>query len=316
MPASITVPRDAVDGTRLTPWTSTPAATNYYSCPVTNAGVGPAYKSLLTPVVGMTVNGSTGVPYQVWNTTVPGIGVAIGARSYILTQKSACSGWYAWVSLHADASWGYQACTSNNGSDVMNLGFQMEFAYVKTGAVTPGTTAGGAASETAWVGRFQTGTYAVQSSFHKFISLTPTIINIAACETPNVTVNMGKQQLSKFTGIGYSTPVVSFDVSINACPAGSLTKIQYQFIPVNAVIDANNGLLALSSTATATGIALQLKDSSDAPLKFNTQYTLTGYNSAAGGSYKVPLKAAYRQTAATVTPGSANAALTFTMTYQ
>lgn len=145
---------------------------------------------------------------------------------------------------------------------------------------------------------------------------TPTTINVAACATPDVTVNMGKPMRSQFTGVGYTTPAVAFDVSINACPAGRLTKIQYQFIPVNAVIDANNGLLALDSTSSATGIALQLKDGSDAPLKFNTLYTLTGYNSAAGGSYKVPLKAAYRQTAPTVTSGSANAALTFTMTYQ
>ncbi|WP_233835465.1 fimbrial protein [Paraburkholderia sp. ZP32-5] len=34
------------------------------------------------------------------------------------------------------------------------------------------------------------------------------------------------------------------------------------------------------------------------------------------GSYTVPLKAAYYQTAASVMPGTANAVMTFTMTYQ
>ncbi|MDR2324715.1 MAG: fimbrial protein [Acidovorax sp.] len=316
MPATIVVPRDAIAGTQLTPWISTPATTSYYNCPVTNAGVGPAYKSLLTIVAGMTLNGSTGVAYQVWSTSVPGIGVAIGARAYLLSNKGACGGWYGWITLPANSNYVYQACISHNGSDVMHLGFQMEFAYVKTGAVTPGTTSSNAIVETAWIGQPQSGGPSLQNTLHKFITLTPSIITIAACETPNVSVNMGRHMRAQFSGVGYTTPTVAFDVSINACPANSLTTIQYQFIPVNAVIDANNGLLALDSTSTATGIALQLKDGNDAPLQFNTPYTFAGYNSAAGGSYKVPLKAAYRQMAATVTPGSANAALTFTMTYQ
>jgi major type 1 subunit fimbrin (pilin) len=316
MPASITVPRDAVVGTRLTPWASTSAVSNYYRCSVTNAGIGPTYMSLLSVVAGMTINGSTGVAYPVWNTSVPGIGLAIGVRAYVRSDKGGCTGWYPWVPLRADSSWVYQGCISNNGSDVMNAGFQLEFAYVKTGAVTPGTTSSSNVVEAAWVWHPQSGGPQRQDTWHKHITLTPTTFSIAACETPDVTVNMGKQLLSKFTGVGYTTPAVAFEVSLNACPAGSLTKIQYQFIPVNAVIDANNGLLALSNTSTATGIALQLKDGNDAPLKFNTQYTLAGYSSAAGGTYKVPLKAAYRQTAATVTPGSANAALTFTMIYQ
>jgi major type 1 subunit fimbrin (pilin) len=61
---------------------------------------------------------------------------------------------------------------------------------------------------------------------------------------------------------------------------------------------------------------LQLKDGSGNPLKYNTQYTLTSYSKTTGGSYTIPLTAAYYQTAASVTAGSANAVLTFTMTYQ
>ena len=82
------------------------------------------------------------------------------------------------------------------------------------------------------------------------------------------------------------------------------------------MLDATNGVLALSSGSTATGIGLQLKDGSGNPLKYNTQYTLTRYSKTTGGSHTIPLTAAYYQTAASVTPGSANAVLTFTMTYQ
>src|SRR5262249_36950664 len=101
----------------------------------------------------------------------------------------------------------------------------------------------------------------------------------------------------------------------NACPIG-LTSIQYQFTPVNAVLDSTNGVLALSSDSTATGIGLQLKDGSGNALKYNMKYTLTSYSSTTGGSYTIPLKANYYQTSASVTAGTANAVLTFTMTYQ
>jgi major type 1 subunit fimbrin (pilin) len=127
---------------------------------------------------------------------------------------------------------------------------------------------------------------------------------------------MGSYQQSAFKGVGMATtPAVGFNVAVNACPTG-LASIQYQFIPVNAVLDATNGVLALSSTSTAAGIGVQLKDGNGNPIQYNTQYTLSAYNTATGGSYTIPLTAAYYQTAATVTPGSANAVLTFTLTYQ
>ncbi|MXN75435.1 fimbrial protein [Burkholderia sp. 4701] len=161
-----------------------------------------------------------------------------------------------------------------------------------------------------------TGPFTVGTSGHVLFSLTSTIVSVAACTTPNVTVNMGSTMQSAFKGIGSTTnPPVAVNVAVNACPSG-LTSIQYQFIPVNAVLDSTNGVLALSSDSTATGIGLQLKDSSGAALKYNTQYTLTSYSKSTGGSYTIPLKAAYYQTSATVKPGSANAVLTFTMMYQ
>jgi major type 1 subunit fimbrin (pilin) len=310
MPASVTVPRDAVNGTLLTPWVQS-AANNYLSCTVTNWSVGPDIRSLLTDS-GQTVMGPNGVTYRVWNTNVTGVGVAIGYQQY------SCDAWTVWQA--ASSAVRISVCGGLTvGTIAVVGGVRLELALVKTGPITPGVTSNAPVAEAGWTSAYPTPPNTPRihhSDILKTFTLTPTTINVAACETPNVSVNMGKHMRAQFSGVGYTTPTVAFDVNINACPAGSLTTIQYQFIPVNAVIDANNGLLALDSNATATGIALQLKDGSDAPLKFNTPYTLAGYSKAAGGSYKVPLKAAYRQTAATVTPGSANAALTFTMTYQ
>ena len=51
-------------------------------------------------------------------------------------------------------------------------------------------------------------------------------------------------------------------------------------------------------------------------LKYDTQYTLGSYVTSTGGSYTIPLTAAYYQTGTAVTAGTANGVLTFTMTYQ
>ncbi|WP_236668291.1 fimbrial protein [Burkholderia sp. ISTR5] len=319
MPASITVPRDAANGTVLTSWVSTAATSNYYSCTVVAAnGVQPASGMAFQPLsltkAGLSVTGPNGVAYTVWNTNVPGVGIAIGVRVY----ANGC-GWQGWGDLGTPSGflgppWKGSACNSPN-PPVINGG-QTQMALVKTGTITAGTVSGGVLFEgTSITSMNINGPYTIATSGRKSFSLSQTIINVAACTTPNVTVTMGSYKQSAFTGVGSSTPAVAFKVGVNACPAG-LNSIQYQFVPVNAVLDTTNGVLALSSDSTAAGIGLQLKDNSGKALKYNTQYTLTSYNGSTGGSYTIPLTANYYQTSASVTPGSANAVLTFTMTYQ
>ncbi|WP_186199907.1 fimbrial protein [Burkholderia gladioli] len=319
MPASITVPRDAANGTVLTSWVSTAATSNYYSCTVVAAnGVQPASGMAFQPLsltkAGLSVTGPNGVAYTVWNTNVPGVGIAIGVRVY----ANGC-GWQGWGDLGTPSGflgppWKGSACNSPN-PPVINGG-QTQMALVKTGTITAGTVSGGVLFEgTSITSMNINGPYTIATSGRKSFSLSQTIINVAACTTPNVTVTMGSYKQSAFTGMGSSTPAVAFKVGVNACPAG-LNSIQYQFVPVNAVLDTTNGVLALSSDSTAAGIGLQLKDNSGKALKYNTQYTLTSYNGSTGGSYTIPLTANYYQTSASVTPGSANAVLTFTMTYQ
>jgi major type 1 subunit fimbrin (pilin) len=127
---------------------------------------------------------------------------------------------------------------------------------------------------------------------------------------------MGSHNVAELSGKGSVTKAVSFNIAINNCPAG-MTNIQYQFSAPGGVTDATNGVIALTSSAsTAVGVGLKLMDSTSAALKFATQYQVAGYNAATGGSYTIALQAAYYQTGTTVTPGTANAAVTFTMTYQ
>ncbi len=319
MPTSVTVPRDAAIGTVLTSWVNTAATTNFYNCTVSgSAASGMVFEPLSLTKAGMTVTGPSGGTYTVWNTNVPGVGVAIGVRTY----ANGC-GWYQpFQDLGTPftvfpSPWTGGSCNQNGtGSTVINGG-QAQAALVKTGPITAGTVTGGVLFEGgSATAQSLYAAYTIATSNRVSYSLTQTAVTVAACTTPNVTVTMGSYMQSVFKGIGSTTtPAKAFNVAVNACPSG-LNSIQYQFIPVNAVLDATNGVLALASGSTATGIGLQLKDSSGNPLKYNTQYTLTSYSKTTGGSYTIPLTAAYYQTAASVTAGSANAQLTFTMTYQ
>ncbi|WP_206438148.1 fimbrial protein [Burkholderia stagnalis] len=318
MPSSVTIPRDAPVGTRLTNWVPAQNVSNYYKCTVSGVMVaGMLFEPQSLTTAGTTVATPNGGTYTVWNTNVPGVGVAIGVSTF----ANQC-GSQPWQDLGKPSGrfpspWTGAVCNTDGIATSITNGGQAQVALVKTGPITAGTVTGGVL----FVGASVTTTggssvYTVAASPLVSFSLTSTIINVAACTTPNVTVNMGSTMQSAFKGIGStSTPPVAVNVAVNACPSG-LNLIQYEFNPVNAVLDSTNGVLALSSDSTANGIGLQLKDDSGNALKYNTKYTLTSYNTSTGGSYTIPLKAAYYQTAATVKPGSANAVLTFTMTYQ
>jgi major type 1 subunit fimbrin (pilin) len=211
--------------------------------------------------------------------------------------------------------WIYQnAPRTSYGSTTLNgtAGFggtTHGFRLVKTGPVVSGTVV-----PAGTVGTWSFGTLV---AINMNISNSITVQN-SGCTTPDVSVDMGSYNQSVFKGIGsVSTPAKPVTIAVNSCPT-NLNSIQYQFIPVSAVLDATNGVLALSGDSTAAGIGLQLKDNNGNALKYdtNTKYTLSAYNKATGGSYTIPLTANYYQTASTVKPGSANAVLTFVMIYQ
>lgn len=153
------------------------------------------------------------------------------------------------------------------------------------------------------------------------------------CTTPDVTVDMGTHFTNELKGVGTSTPSVDASFTLHSCPAfygypsitanngsigsGSLgpNSVDYKLDPTTSVIDGNNGIFALASGG-ATGMGIQLLNSSDAPIKLSTRQasglTLTTVD---GASYTVPLKARYYQTAGTVTAGQANSAITVTLYY-
>ncbi len=136
-----------------------------------------------------------------------------------------------------------------------------------------------------------------------------------ACVTPDVVVSMGKHMNLELTGPGTSTRATGFSISLNNCPAG-MDSIQYQIDPVTVVVDRGNSVVALDGSSTASGVGVQLLDSTGtAALPLSTPITFHEYNQGTGGSYSIPLNARYYQTGTSVGAGSANTSVTFSMIY-
>lgn len=308
MPTQITVPRDTPVGTSLSGWMSSSMNQNWFNCVIKSLTKVTTVARTVTLTKSAVTISNGGVTYAVLNTNVPGVGVAVGFRAYINTWEPVFD-----LGTPVDGFGQYDGFGQTYGNATFTTGGQLSVMLVKTGPITPGTTSGGVFANGA-VATTLNRPYVVQSALKTF-SMTPTIVTVLACTTPNVTVSMGSYKSSAFTGVGSSTNPVSFNVALNSCPAG-MNSIQYEFDAPGGVTDATNGVIALTGgTSAATGIGLKLMDSSNTALKFDTQYPLNSYNGTTGGMYTIPLKAAYYQTATSVTPGAANAVITFTMTY-
>ena len=131
------------------------------------------------------------------------------------------------------------------------------------------------------------------------------------CTAANVTVNLGTHQATAFKGIGSTTAATSFNIQLTNCPTG-MNAITYQIDPTTAVNGSELSVVTLNPSSTATGVGVQLLNGSGAPLPLGSSASLGN----AGGSYTIPLQARFYQTDASVKGGTANAAMTFTITYQ
>jgi major type 1 subunit fimbrin (pilin) len=286
-----------------------------------NAGTGPATIRIVVPTtLSIPRDAANGKVVYTSNPVAPPTqvsfgcsGDSIGIKNIVGTQPATTTNLFPIGTTGLSFQWIYQGVGEGAfgvGTLNANTGFAgttHAFRLVKTGPI--------AANAVVPAGNVATFSYGTLNPLTMSLSNQISIVALS-CITPDVTVTMGSYNAAAFTGTGSATKPVGFNVAVNNCPAG-MTTIQYQFSAPGGVTDATNGVIALTSSAsTATGVGLKLMDSTSAALKFGTQYQVTGYNTATGGSYTIPLLAAYSQTGATVTPGTANAVMTFTMTYQ
>ncbi|MEJ0230742.1 fimbrial protein (plasmid) [Klebsiella michiganensis] len=135
------------------------------------------------------------------------------------------------------------------------------------------------------------------------------------CTTPDVTVTLPDTPVSEFTGIGSTAAQTAFELAFNNCPAG-LSSIDYSFATTTSMLDSTQGVVALSSDSTASGVGIQLLSESGSAIQMETSYSLDEYDTEDTGSYTVSLLAGLYQTSANVSAGSAVTAITFTASYK
>ena len=147
-----------------------------------------------------------------------------------------------------------------------------------------------------------------------YLSVNAFKVNGPSCTLGNkvINVNMGDISRQAFGGPGRwptDSNTKAFSVSLR-CAAWLTVSFQID----GSVKDAARGLLNLSADAAAAkGIALQVLYDNQ-PVKLGSR--VVWHTIGSDGNYAIPFTARYVQTDASVTPGVANAAATFTISYQ
>lgn len=140
-------------------------------------------------------------------------------------------------------------------------------------------------------------------------------INVISCSIKNNTsshnIEMGDWYDSNFPSIGSTSDSVDIPITLT-CQAGANVKATVTSSAGYA--DANSGKLNLSGSNSATGIAIQLLDKNNAPIKLNSQINLQ--DNVPAGDYLFNWKARYIRTGDKVTVGTANSVATVSIQYQ
>jgi type 1 fimbria pilin len=190
------------------------------------------------------------------------------------------------------------------GYDIAVAGGVYAFELVKIGPVMEGAEV--PAADVATYAAGSINPMATMNLTHRIV-VTP-----QTCTTSDVPVLMGTQKTSGFSGINTRLLPVPFSIKLNACPMG-IKSVKYRLDP-NTKFDQTTSVVDLSTGSTAKGVGVQILDNSNNPTPLGVD-NVSGY-SPGSSNFSIPLKAAYYQTGSSVTGGSANTSLTFTMTYE
>lgn len=141
-----------------------------------------------------------------------------------------------------------------------------------------------------------------------------TAIN-ATCEVPDQNVKLPPISSGQLRGIGATAADTPFNLAVNKCPPG-FNRVGYTILPAGGSVAEGSGTLPLLPDSAATGASIRVVDASGTPPKFGVSLPVTAYNKDTGGSYQIPMRASYVQTAGKVTGGSVHAAIVLVLDYQ
>ncbi|WP_418055362.1 fimbrial protein [Providencia zhijiangensis] len=182
----------------------------------------------------------------------------------------------------------------------------------KTGRVTqPGTLTPGRTAQL-----FQTNTKPVKSTWYLTTLNIPNnaiTINTVSCSLKNPTyiIDMGNWYDSQFQNIGDTSTSVNIPITLS-CKAGA--NIKATITSSAGYEDTQTGKLKLAGSDQASGIAIQLLDRNNNPIKLNTKNNLQ--DNVPAGDYIFNWKARYIKTATPVVAGTANSNAVVNIRYE
>ncbi|WP_261371915.1 fimbrial protein [Yersinia mollaretii] len=138
--------------------------------------------------------------------------------------------------------------------------------------------------------------------------------NSCTLVTTNINFNLGKQQQKDFMRIGPIGREQTQQIAVTCDP-----NTKYSLKVDGDAEPGHPGVIKLTpESGAATGVGVQLLTGANKdPVEFGKAKEM-GHTAASGTDIKenIEITARYYQTAPTITPGSANASATYTMTYQ
>ncbi|WP_271408490.1 fimbrial protein [Pseudomonas sp. Q1-7] len=142
-------------------------------------------------------------------------------------------------------------------------------------------------------------------------SFSPVQIETAACNLTKSSINvpMDRVQASQFHAPGSTSRQVPFSLSLE-CDQGASMKLN---LDATHQVAGWEGTISLTSSSTAAGVGIQILDAADnTPIPLGKPRDMGVTHS---GVNAIGLAARYIQTGNRVSPGTANGALTFSLSY-
>jgi type 1 fimbria pilin len=253
--------------------------------------------------------GATGA-HNTMNTGIPGIG---GRIRYQGGSGLGLPSGYLPVtgseSLRNSENWGWS-------------GFYI-FELVKTGAMRPGKYT----LPTSWMVVKINNAVILSANISFQKNAVPVPIEVKqspTCSLSSSTIqaSLGTVPVRNFGAVGSTSAAVPFNIRLNCSggDAGVLSNI-YMTITDQRTPANESDTLSLTAASTATGVGVQILNGTtvinygpDASAPGTKNQWFAGHSG--NSSFTIPLTARYVKTATNITPGTANAVATFTMSYQ
>lgn len=215
--------------------------------------------------------------------------------------------------------WPKSLSTSSTNYPMYDYYPSVKIELVKTGPITA------AGRMTGLIGTFTSIDHGID--FQRFVingnlEIKPRVPTCTV-STPTIAVGMGKVHVNAVADKGATNPARPLEIRLQ-CSGGDAGAHTRMFMTLSDAANPGNRstTLSLLSGTSATGVGIQILRSDDTPVGFGPDSAVAGnpnqwqVGEFGNGQVTIPLKARYIPTGGKVGPGTADAAATFTMSYQ